>query len=391
MSTVDSKFDVVIVGAGLVGASLARGLARSDLAVALIEPAPPAAPGGDWDARIYALSPGSQGFLDRIGAWELLDAARLAPVLEMNIRGDRGAGLGFSAYDAGVDRLATIAESTRVQHALWSLLAGQNNLRRYAPARPASARFGVDSVELRLDNGTRLETRLLVGADGARSWVREAAGMASSAAGFGQLGVVANFRCERKHHGIAFQWFRDDGILAWLPLPGERISIVWSAPEAHARELLALDPAQFCARVEAAGAGELGALELITAPAAFPLERLSAHALSSERVALVGDAAHVVHPLAGQGVNLGFGDAEALAAVLCERGPVRDAGERLLLHRYARRRAEAILAMRAVTGGLERLFSTRLPGLARLRNAGLNLTDRLPALKTLLVRHALAN
>ena len=391
MSSNSFTSDVVIVGAGLVGASLARALSRSDLELALIEPAPPSPPSEDWDSRIYALSPASQAFLERIGAWEAMDSARLGPVRAMKIAGDRGAELGFSAYDSGVERLATIVESGRVQHALWTLLAGQGNLRRHAPARPVSAQFQPDAVVLTLDDGSVLRTRLLVGADGARSWVRETAGIAAKDGSFGQLGVVANFSCERPHHGTAFQWFRDDGILAYLPLPGNRISIVWSTPEVNARELLALDPVAFCGRVAAAGSNALGALELLTRPAAFPLESLNTAALIAGRVALVGDAAHVVHPLAGQGVNLGFGDSEALAAVLSARGPLRDAGDALLLHRYGRRRAEAILAMRVATTGLNRLFTAQIPGLARVRNAGLALTERLPVLKNLLVRHALAN
>ncbi len=391
MPALNSSVDVVIVGAGLVGASLARALARSDLGIALVEPAPPAMPAADWDARMYALSPASQGFLDRIGVWEMLPAERLAPVREMKIFGDRAAELGFSSYDAGVERLATIVESGRVQHALWTLLAGQNNVRRYACVRPVGAQFRTDGVILSLDDGSTLQTRLLIGADGARSWVRETAGIAARETGFGQFGIAANFSCEHGHHGIAYQWFREDGILAFLPMPGNRLSIVWSTPDEHARELLALERAAFSARVEAAGAGVLGVLELITGPTAFALESLAADAMSAARVALVGDAAHVLHPLAGQGVNLGFGDAEALAQVLCERGPVRDPGERLLLRRYGRRRAEAILAMRVMTTGLQRLFAARVPGLARMRNAGLELTDRLPVLKNLLVRQALAN
>ena len=388
---VQSTFDVVIAGAGLVGASLARALSRSGLDIALIEPAPPAVPSPQWDARIYAISPASQGFLERVGAWEAVDAARLGPVREMRIAGDRGARLHFSAYESGVERLATIVESGRLQHALWSLLAGQDNLRRLAPARAAGARFDADGVTLALGDGASIRTRLLVGADGARSWVRETAGISAQDRSFGQLGVVANFACEKPHRETAFQWFSEDGILAWLPLPGDRISMVWSTPEAHARELLALDPQALCRRVASAGLQALGRLDLLAPAAAFPLTSLRSGSFTAERVALVGDAAHVVHPLAGQGVNLGFGDAEALAAVLCSRGAVQDAGDELLLSRYGRRRAEAILAMRVATAGLNRLFSAQAPGVARLRNAGLTLTDRLPVLKNLLVRHALAN
>jgi 2-polyprenyl-6-methoxyphenol hydroxylase-like FAD-dependent oxidoreductase len=166
------------------------------------------------------------------------------------------------------------------------------------------------------------------------------------------------------------------------------MSMVWSTPEAHARELLALDPATLARTVAAAGEGVLGDLDVITPSQGFPLQRMAAESMIGPRFALVGDAAHVVHPLAGQGVNLGFGDARVLAAVLRRGGPAADCGERAVLRRYERSRAEAILAMRTVTHGLVRLFG--LPGElpSRLRNAGLNLTDRLPVLKTLLVRHA---
>src|SRR5262249_5937527 len=155
----------------------------------------------------------------------------------------------------------------------------------------------------------------------------------ASSAGYGQMGVVANFACGLPHRNTAHQWFRRDGVLAWLPLPGGLISIVWSASEAYARELLALAPDAFCARVGEAGANVLGDLELVTPPAAFALQRLSARCMVQPRIALIGDAAHVVHPLAGQGVNLGFGDALALAHVLRgARGT--DSGERLLLRRF---------------------------------------------------------
>jgi ubiquinone biosynthesis UbiH/UbiF/VisC/COQ6 family hydroxylase len=204
---------------------------------------------------------------------------------------------------------------------------------------------------------------------------------------YGQLGVVANFAIARPHQGTAFQWFRRDGVLAYLPLAGDRMSMVWSTPEGHGRELAALEPAELCRRVAAAGSGALGDLDLVTPPKAFPLQRLTAESMIAPRLALVGDAAHVVHPLAGQGVNLGFGDARVLAEVLRNRGAA-DPGDRVLLRRYERARAEAILAMRTVTHGLVGLFG--LPGEipSRFRNLGLNLTDRLPVIKNLLVRNA---
>ena len=384
-----STFDVVIVGAGLVGASLAAALGDSGLALAVVEPAPPPAPGGDWDRRIYAISPASSAFLTAVGGWPGLDAARVQPVARMVIAGDApGAKLEFSADEAGVAALAHIVESGRLQHALWQCLARREGVTLLSPAQCVRLEADARGATLALADGRTLRARLVVGADGAQSWVRRNAGLTARAESYGQLGVVANFAVTRPHQGFAFQWFRPDGVLAYLPLPGDRMSMVWSTPEAHARELLALDPVALARTVAAAGGGALGDLEVITPAQGFALQRVTAESMIGPRVALVGDAAHVVHPLAGQGVNLGFGDARALAAVLRRGDPAADCGERAVLRRYERSRAEAILAMRTVTHGLVRLFG--LPGElpSRLRNAGLNLTDRLPVLKTLLVRHA---
>jgi len=283
--------------------------------------------------------------------------------------------------------LAHIVESGRLQRVLWECLARREGITLLSPARCARLEVDARGAALALADGRTLHARLVVGADGAQSWVRRNAGLTARAESYGQLGVVANFAVARPHQGFAFQWFRPDGVLAYLPLPGDRMSMVWSTPEAHARELLALDPASLARTVAAAGGRALGDLEVITPAQGFPLQRVTAESMIGPRVALVGDAAHVVHPLAGQGVNLGFGDARALAEVLRRCGPA-DCGERPILRRYERSRAEAILAMRTVTHGLVRLFG--LPGElpSRFRNAGLNLTDRLPVLKSLLVRHA---
>jgi ubiquinone biosynthesis UbiH/UbiF/VisC/COQ6 family hydroxylase len=388
-TTPDSTFDVVIVGAGLVGASLAAALAGSGLTIAVVEPAPAPPPGPDWDRRIYAISPASRDFLAATGGWTGLDPARVQPVARMVVAGDAaGAKLEFSAEEAGVVALAHIVESGRLQHALWQRLVAADGVTPLAPARCSALRVAERGATIVLADGRAIAAKLVVGADGAQSWVRRNAALTARAESYGQLGVVANFAVARGHQGTAYQWFRPDGVLAYLPLPGDRMSMVWSTPEAHARELLALDPASLCRAVAAAGEGVLGELEVITPAQGHPLQRITAQSMIGPRIALVGDAAHVVHPLAGQGVNLGFGDARALAAELRRAGPAADVGVRPTLRRYERSRAEAILAMRAVTHGLVRLFG--LPGEvpSRIRNAGLNLTDRLPVLKTLLVRHA---
>jgi 2-octaprenylphenol hydroxylase len=380
---------VAIVGAGLVGASLAAALAGSGLKVAVIEPAPTVAPGEEWDSRVYAISPASSEFLAAAGAWDRIDPARVQSVLRMSIAGDApGSRLDFSAEDAAVVALARIVESGRLQQALWERITLAESVALFSPARCARLETDPRGARLDLEDGRSLTARLVVGADGAQSWVRRAAGLTARAEPYGQVGVVANFACSRPHRGTAYQWFRSDGVLAYLPLAGQRMSMVWSTSEAYAAELRALDPQALCGRVAAAGGGVLGDLELITPPQGFPLQRLAAESMIGERVALIGDAAHVVHPLAGQGVNLGFGDARTLARILMDRRAGADCGARGLLRRYERARAEPILAMRAVTHGLVRLFG--LPGElpSRVRNAGLNFTDRIPVLKSFLVRHA---
>jgi ubiquinone biosynthesis UbiH/UbiF/VisC/COQ6 family hydroxylase len=380
-------FDIVIIGGGLAGASLAAALAERGLRLALVERKAPSAPGPEWDSRVYALTPASAAFLERIGAWRRLEAARVTPIYDMRVFGDDGRSrLDFSAYESGALQLAATVESSRLHHALWQGFERQGNLTLLCPAVPSELRRTGNRVEIALEGGRVVSAKLVVGADGAESWVRRAAGIEASGGSYAQLGVVANFVCERAHRNMAYQWFRGDGVLAYLPLPDRSVSIVWSTREAQARELLALAPAALCARVSAAGDETLGALEQLTPPAAFPLSRLFADRIAKERIALVGDAAHVVHPLAGQGVNLGLGDAHSLADLL--RG-APDPGDRLLLRRYERARAEDILALRWVTDGLSRMFGADHRMVARIRNFGLNLTNSSPVIKTLLARRAM--
>jgi ubiquinone biosynthesis UbiH/UbiF/VisC/COQ6 family hydroxylase len=383
------KVDVAIIGAGPVGGSLALALAASGLKTALLEQAAPAEPASDWDSRIYTISPSSRTFLGTIGVWQSLDAARVTPVHEMRVFGDDGASkLDFSAYDTGVAELAATLEAGRLAHAVWRKLREARKIELLCPASPARIERGLDAVRVELESGESLSARLCVGADGANSRVRREAGFAVSSRPYGERGVVANFECERPHRNVAFQWFRDDGVLAWLPVGERMISIVWSTPEANARRLLALDPAEFCDSVAAAGSRMLGALSLVTPAASYPLGRLRTARMARERVVLLGDAAHVVHPLAGQGVNLGLADAEILAQHLCNLAH-GDPGDASVLRRFERARAEDILAMRWMTDGLHWLFGVKHPAAARIRNLGMSLTNSLPPIKTLLARRAM--
>ncbi len=389
-----SDCDVLIAGAGLVGLALAPALAELGLTVALADRAPvamPADPAGDadWDTRVYAISPGSAAFLRAVGAWQMLAPERIAPVERMWVAGDGRATLEFSAYDLGQRALAWIVEERSLRAALVPR-AHAAGVAIHAPRTFAALTWSRDAGTVRFDDGSAVTARLVVAADGLRSWVRDAAGIVATVRPYGQTAVVANFRCERAHHGRARQWFRaDGGILAWLPLPGRRMSIVWSAPDALARELRDLDPVALADRVAEAGGHAFGALECITPAANFPLASLRVPCTVAHRIALTGDAAHGVHPLAGQGVNLGFGDAEALVAVLRERGPVTDAGADVLLERYARGRVEPVRAMQTVTDGLWHLFGAAAPWVRTLRNLGLTAVDRLPLAKRLLAQSAL--
>jgi ubiquinone biosynthesis UbiH/UbiF/VisC/COQ6 family hydroxylase len=223
--------------------------------------------------------------------------------------------------------------------------------------------------------------------------VRAQAGIPVDERAYGQSAVVANFACSRPHRNVAFQWFqgaqKDGAVLALLPMPGDHVSMVWSTADAEAARLLALAPAELSREVAVASREAVGELELVTPQRGFALQQLKAGRLVAPRVALAGDAAHVIHPLAGQGANLGLQDARVLAGVLRGREPGRDPGDLRLLRRYERARAEDILAMRTTVHGLFRLFEARGAGISRLRNAGLNLADRLPVLKNLLMRHAM--
>ena len=413
------NFDVVIIGGGLVGASLAAALQHSGLALALVEsqpmpkvgnasaaarsplpnPLPQAGeganeslreiPSDDWDSRMYAISPGSRSFLEQSGAWSLLDAGRIAAVETMRVFGDTGAELEFSAYQMGVAELACILESRALQQALWQVLQAQENLTLLYPQRCASLQFAEDAATLMLENGATLNAKLIVGADGHNSWVRNQAGISATPLDYQQHGVVANFSTELPHRGIAYQWFQTGGMLALLPLPGNRVSMVWSVSSEQSARLLAMPDEELCAQVAAAAQHTLGNLQIITRPAIFPLQMLMLSQISAPRVALIGDAAHNMHPLAGQGVNVGFRDARQLAQILLERGAQHDCGDAQLLRRYERKRKEDIYTMQAMTYGLKNLFNNDVPLLRTLRNFGLDTTNRIAPLKKMLMQHAL--
>lgn len=387
------KFDMIVIGGGLVGASLVVALRDSGLKIALIEPhAPvPLPQDASWDSRIYAISPGSSVFLQKLGVWQLLETERVAPVYEMAVFGDdNSAHIDFSAYEIGLPELAYIAENRQLQTAVWEVLKScDENIQILCPARCISLVWQESCVEVRLEDGRQIEASLVVGADGVNSWVRKQAEIDVSQHAYHQIGVVANFSAELSHRHIAYQWFRRDGVLALLPLPDKRMSMVWSTTEEQAELLRDLPAEELCRRVEQASSYTLGALQLITPPVGFPLNFVHVNKLVKPRLVLIGDAAHGIHPLAGQGVNLGLRDTRGLAAVLNTRGMQTDCGSFMLLRRYELARKEDILALELVTDGLQKLFNNSNPTLARLRNLGLEITNHLPLIKNRLIQHAL--
>ena len=385
------KSRLVLCGFPKRKAALALALKETTLSVLLIEGRQPEHhwPADSWDQRIYAISRVNRQMLQRTGAWQRMDPTRLQATLGMKIFGDaEQSALQFNALDAGVDELAYMLENRELQKALWSALADCSHARILTPATPAELTVDMSGATLGLADGRQLRARLVVGADGANSWVRHQLAIEPQVKPYQQFGVVANFNITKPHLSVAHQWFMPDGILAWLPLAGNRMSMVWSCNEAKRSELMALAPDELCAMVAAAGGHRLGALELITAPAAFPLRLNQLPETVRDKVVLIGDAAHTVHPLAGQGVNLGFGDVAELARLLAN-SPVQQIGDYLLLRRYARARSEAVLTMQSVCHGLQKLFNNTNPLLKTLRNLGLGATNQLPWLKRQLIRHAM--
>ncbi len=378
---------IVVAGAGPVG--LAFACACRDCAVTLVEgTAPRTGPLPEaFDVRVYALSAGTRAFLRDIGAWEHLDARRVSAVRRMEVFGDDGGRLSFGGRPGAA--LAWIVEAGRLVRALEDHAASLSHVTTLRTRDAVAFEASAAGANLVLEGGETVGGDLLVGADGPDSRVRDALGLGGDDHRYDETAVVANFEVEHGHGEVARQWFRADGVLAWLPLPGKRMSIVWSAPSRVAEELGALDPAQLESRVRDAGGAALGDLRLISPVARFALRMIRVGRVVAPGVALIGDAAHAVHPLAGQGVNLGFQDARVLAEELGARSPLERVGDLRVLRRYARARREDVSAMQFVTDRLDRLFATEGRGASWLRNTGLRVVDSQPWAKSALTGRAM--
>ncbi|MFL6621404.1 MAG: UbiH/UbiF/VisC/COQ6 family ubiquinone biosynthesis hydroxylase [Sulfurifustis sp.] len=383
-------YDVVVVGGGIVGAAFACALGDSALKVALIERTPPVtAMSADYELRVSALTLASRTLFEALGVWDGIAQRRVAGVCAMQVWDAEGRGeIRFDAAEIGEPYLAYIVENNVIAAALHERMQQHTNVHVVTGAFADIERDADATV--RLADGRNLRARLVVAADGAESAVRERLDIRPRSLDLRQQGIVAAVRTERPHQQIARQVFLPTGPLAFLPLPDSRAcSIVWSVDDVRAHELLALDDAGFIAALATACGNRLGAVVSVSKRAAFPLALMHAERYVAERAVLIGDAAHTVHPLAGQGVNLGLLDAAALAEVLLDATRERrDIGARHVLRRYERWRRGENMGMIAVTGGFKYLFGNDSPPLAGLRSAGLAITNRLAPIKHAIMRRA---
>lgn len=384
--------DVVVVGAGMVGAALALELARAGFDVAVVEPRAPAAwsEKDDVDLRVVALAPSSAQLFGRLDVWKSIVSARACAYRHMRVWDALAPGkLEFDAADHGESTLGWIVENRLIQHVLWQALQNDARIALHCPARVTATEANAQRRTLVLEDGASVAAQLVVAADGADSVLRAMVGITTHDRDYAQRAIVAHVATQRAHESTAWQRFLPDATVAFLPLADGRSSVVWSVSNTQADCLLALDDAAFCAELGAAFDFRLGLITATTPRAAFALRLKLADRYLAPRFALVGDAAHAVHPLAGQGVNLGLRDAAELAvALIAAREAKRDFAAESTLRRFERRRRSDNALSAHSFDAIQRVFGSDSTTLAALRGAGLGLVDRISPLKQMFARHA---
>lgn len=400
----DTQYDMIIVGGAMAGATLACALADSGLRIAVLDNRAlsadaPALEHTAFDARVSAITPASQEIFTRLCVWQAIAAQRVSPYTRMYVwEADGTASIDFAAADINVPALGHIIENRVILHALHQRLAGLDGVEVLAPATMADLAQSEDGVTLTLENGDTLTARVLVGADGGNSTVRKMSGFRVREWDYHHQAIVTTVRTERPHRQTAWQRFMDDGVLAFLPLhtpagaDAQRYcSIVWSALPERAEQLMAEDDDQFRASVQRAFEARLGEVEDVAPRFSFPLRQIHARDYVNGQVVLIGDAAHSIHPLAGQGANLGLLDAWVLAQTL-HRARQREPAlwhHPSVLRRYQRRRKGHNLTMMAMMEGFRRLYAEQPLPVRWLRNTGMRTVDNLPLLKNHLMREAM--
>lgn len=383
--------DVIVVGAGLVGLAAAIALSLQHKSVVLVsdKPAPDAksvSSPDSWDERVYALTPATEAWLKTLGIWDFIDENRVNSIDAMRIWG-ADTDLLLSAADANVAKLGLIIENQQLMAALWQKLQDLG-VTVVTDAHCTKVDYATNEVILHMEPALQIHAKLIVAADGLQSWVRQQSNIAVDLKKYDQMAVVANFVAENPHHDEANQWFNAHDVLALLPLPNQHVSMVWSVSTEKAAQLLALTSEQLGDRVQSQSHSLLGKLKQIGQTRSAVLNQQAALKLIAERIVLVGDAAHQIHPMAGQGVNLGFRDVMKLVELTTKLHAMHDMGERTFLRQYERARKADMLTMNSLTSGLDYLFATQQAGLKKLTNWGLRQIAQQPSIKKLLIQQA---
>ncbi|MES2503118.1 MAG: FAD-dependent monooxygenase [Pseudomonadota bacterium] len=383
--------DVIVVGAGLVGLAAAIALANQHKNVVLVSDKPvletkPIFSAVSWDERVYALTSGTEAWLKSLDIWDFVDESRVNTIDSMHIWGAE-TDLVLNAADANVAKLGLIIENQQLMTALWRKLEALD-VTVVTDARCTKVEHTLNQVILHLESAKQINAKLIVAADGLHSWVRQQANIGVDVKNYDQVAVVANFLAENLHYNEAKQWFNAHDILALLPLPNRHVSMVWSVSTEKAAQLLALTDDELCEQVQMQSQELMGKLKKIGQVRSAALKQQTASQLIGERVVLVGDAAHQVHPMAGQGVNLGFRDVMELAQLTTKLHAMHDIGERAFLRQFERARKADVIGMNSLTSGLDYLFATEQTLLKKLSNWGLQGIARQPSLKKLLIKQA---